>query len=99
MDLWESDDIDLSGPGFIEFGPGGTGRFAFIAVDGWMDCQQVSREGRPGVEFTWEGNDEGDQVSGRGWASLQEDGSLTGHIYFHLGDHSGFRAAPVAKAK
>lgn len=28
----------------------------------------------------------------RGWALLEEDGSLRGHIYFHLGDVSGFRA-------
>jgi len=44
------------------------------------------------VEFTWEGNDESDPASGRGWAALEEDGSLRGHIYFHLVDDSGFRA-------
>ena len=41
---------------------------------------------------TWEGNDESDPVGGRGWAVLEEDESLRGHIYFHLGDDSGFRA-------
>jgi len=30
--------------------------------------------------------------SGRGWAALQPDGTLEGHIYFHLGDDSAFRA-------
>lgn len=44
------------------------------------------------VEFSWDGTDEGDPVSGRGWAALQDDGSLGGRIYFHLGDASGFRA-------
>jgi hypothetical protein len=29
---------------------------------------------------------------GRGWAVLADDGSLQGHLYFHLGDDSGFRA-------
>ena len=29
---------------------------------------------------------------GRGWAALQDDGSLGGRIYFHLGDASSFRA-------
>lgn len=24
------------------------------------------------------------------WAVLEQDGSLSGHIYFHLGDDSGF---------
>jgi hypothetical protein len=31
-------------------------------------------------------------VSGRGWAALNPDGALEGHIYFHLGDDSAFRA-------
>jgi hypothetical protein len=43
--------------------------------------------------FTWDGNDDCDHASGRGWAVLEEDGSLSGRIYFHLGDDSGFRAA------
>jgi len=41
------------GPAFIQFGQDGTGRFRFIAVEGWMDC----RDGRASVEFTWEGQD------------------------------------------
>ena len=32
------------------------------------------------------------QASGRGWAALQPDGSLKGHIYFHLGDDSEFHS-------
>jgi hypothetical protein len=44
--------------------------------------------GRASVEFSWQG----DEVSGRGWAVLADDGSLQGHLYFHLGDDSGFRA-------
>ncbi len=61
-------------------------------VEGWMDCRSGRRDGRPCVEFTWEGNGESDPASGRGWATSEEDGSLHGHIDFHLGDDSGFRA-------
>jgi hypothetical protein len=43
-------------------------------------------------EFSWQGSDEGDEVSGRGWAALDADGTLGGHVYFHLGDDSAFRA-------
>ncbi|HEV2921614.1 MAG TPA: hypothetical protein VG673_20610 [Actinomycetota bacterium] len=86
MDLWDAEAIDLLGPGYIQFGADRTGRFRFIAVEGWMDCHSGPRDGRPCVEFTWEGNDESDPASGRGWAALEEDGSLRGHIYFHLGD-------------
>lgn len=98
MDLWESDAIDLIGPGFIEFSPDGTGQFGFIAVRGWMDCRTEERGGRPRVEFSWQGDDEGDDVCGRGWAALAEDGTLDGHLFFHLGDDSGFHAVPLDRA-
>jgi len=95
MDLWDRETIELVGPGFLEFRQDGTGSFRFIAVEGWMDCRPVQFASRPGVDFTWDGTDEGDHVSGRGAATLQDDGSLHGHIDFHLGDDSGFRAERV----
>ncbi len=76
----------------------GTGQFGFIAVNGWLDCRPVERDGRPGMEFTWEGSDEGDQVSGRGWAVLVNDDTIEGHLFFHLGDDSSFRAKPFTSA-
>lgn len=91
-ELWDSDALNLVGPPFIEFGKDGSGSFGFIAVRGWMDCREVVRDGCPGVEFSWEGNDECDPASGRGWAVLEEDGSLRGRIFFHMGDDSGFTA-------
>lgn len=93
MELWDQDAVDLVAPGFIEFEPESMGSFGFIAVQGSMDWRKAPREGRPGVEFSWEGFDEGDPASGRGWATLEPDGSLSGRLYFHLGDDSGFHAA------
>ncbi|WP_261556764.1 hypothetical protein [Frankia tisae] len=98
MDLWDQEAIDLVEPGFIEFGGDGTGEFGFIAVRGWMDCRSTERDGRPLVEFSWDGADEGDEASGRGWAALGEDGALSGHLFFHRGDDSGFRATPFTGA-
>lgn len=95
MDLWDREALDLVSPAFMEFSPDGTGRFGFIAVNGWMDCRQAEIDGRPSVEFTWDGSDEGDHVSGRGWATIQNDGSMEGHIYIHRGDDSGFCAKRV----
>ena len=92
MDLWDRDAIDLVGPAIIEITADGHGSFRFIAVEGCIDARQVELDGRPGVEFSWAGNDEGDHVSGRGWARLDEDGSLRGHLFIHSGDDSGFRA-------
>jgi hypothetical protein len=91
MELWEADAIDLVEPGFIEF-DGRSGRFGFIAVEGQLDCRETVRDGRPGVEFTWEGADDGDPATGRGWAVLTDDGTLDGRVFFHLGDDSGFQA-------
>ena len=57
MDLWERDALDLVGPAFIEFRSDMTGQFGFIAVEGWMDCREASVDHRPGLEFSWDGND------------------------------------------
>ena len=92
MELWDEDAIDLLGPAFIEITADGRGSFRFIAVEGWMDIRRVQRDGTPAIEFSWEGNDECDPVNGRGWATLQGDGSLSGRIYIHGGDDSAFRA-------
>ncbi|ABW16467.1 hypothetical protein Franean1_7146 [Parafrankia sp. EAN1pec] len=97
MNLWDQDAIDLVEPGFIEFTEGGTGQFGFIAVRGGMDCRSTERGDRPLVEFSWDGDDDGHQVSGRGWAALSENGVLAGHLFFHMGDDSGFRATPFTE--
>ena len=57
----------------------------------------MDRDGRPGAEFSWEGFDEDTPASGRGWVVLEEDGSLRGHIFIHLGDDSGFRATRAGR--
>jgi hypothetical protein len=98
MSGWDRDAIDLVDPGFIEFAEDGTGQFGFIAVRGWLDCRPVERDSRPGVEFSWEGVDEGDQVSGRGWAALVGHARIEGHLFFHMGDDSSFEAEPFAGA-
>jgi hypothetical protein len=92
MDLWDREAIELLGPGYFEFRKNGIARFRFIAVEGWMDCRPIQTDNGPGVEFSWDGTDELDRVSGRVTAVLQDGGSLQSHIYFHQGDDSGFRA-------
>lgn len=94
MSAWDLDAIDLVEPGYLEFDGDGTGQFGFIAVRGWLDCRPVERAGRVGIEFTWDGVDEGDHVSGRGWAVFVDDETVEGHVFFHLGDDSSFRARP-----
>ena len=96
MDLWDADAIDLLGPAFIEFN-GRRGSFRFIAVECSMDVRSLAERTERDAEFSFDGFDDGDPTTGRGWASLAEDGSLTGRIYFHMGDASGFRAVPAKR--
>lgn len=88
MDEWDQDYLDLVEPAFIRFGRDGSGEFVFGAVTAQLDC----RYDKASVAFTWHGHDEMDEVSGRGQANLQPDGTLAGHLFTHLGDDSGFRA-------
>ena len=92
LELWEQDDVDLVAPGFIEFGKDHMGSLGFIAVQGVIDWRNAPKDGRPGAEFSWDGYNEGDPVTGRGWAVVEEGGSLRGRILLHLGDDSGFHA-------
>src|SRR5436190_10352804 len=55
MEIWDADAIDLVEPGFIQFNQDRSGQFGLIAVQGWMDCREATRDGRPCVEFTWDG--------------------------------------------
>ena len=96
MSEWDRDAIDLVEPGFIEFDAAGRGEFGFIVVRGQIDYRPAEWNGRVGVEFTWEGDDEGDPVSGRGWVAVLDDTTLEGHLFFHLGDDSAFRAELMA---
>lgn len=91
MTEWDEDYLHEEGPAFIEFNPKGTGEFHFGYVQGQMDCQATERNGKPAVEFTWDGNDETEHVFGRGWAVLEDD-QLEGMMFFHFGEDSGFTA-------
>jgi len=91
MEVWDRDAFELLGPAHFTFAQDGLGEFRFIAVEGQMDCRFATREGKPLVEFSWDGHDERDTASGRGWAILDGD-TLKGRIFLHLGDDSGFTA-------
>lgn len=87
-DLWEEDYLDMLEPAFIEFKRGGLGEFRFGCVIAGLDCQYMSAATR----FTWQASDEMDEVCGDGIALLQDDGTLSGEISFHLADDATFKA-------
>ena len=76
---------------FIELSLRINGEFQFEYVRGQMGCRVTEKDGKPTIEFTWEGFDEMDPVSGYGWAAFESD-SLTGVLAFDDGDESGFTA-------
>jgi hypothetical protein len=91
MELWDRDFIDLVVHGHITVKKDGTGSLKFGAVEAEIDCRVESIGGVERLEFSFDGVDEGDPVSGRGWAQVERQ-SMQGRIYFHLGDNSTFSA-------
>ena len=87
--LCDEDDLDLGGSAHIAFQADGLGDFQVVAVQGEIDARYDGDR----VEFTWAGDDEGTEVSGRGWEEIGKDGKLRGSLYFHLGDDSSFVAS------
>jgi hypothetical protein len=90
-ELWNREALNLLAPAFVRYEDDGMGGFQFIAVRGGLDCRFSERDGTPMVEFSWEGDDEGDARCGRGWAVLR-GGRLEGRLYIHGGDDSWFVA-------
>jgi hypothetical protein len=96
MELWDEEALDLVGPPFVDFAADGTGEVGFVVVRGILDCRHRNSGDVARVDFTWAGTDDGDLVSGRGWAELDVDQTLRGHIFFQFGDDSSFRATPLS---
>ena len=91
MEEWDQDYIDMEVPGYIRFEDNDSGEFQFGLVQGSMDCRVEPYADTERVEFTWEGSDEMDPVSGRGWAMIQAN-QLHSKLYFHDSDESSFTA-------
>jgi len=89
MEQWDQDYVDMDSPGHITFKQVGTGQLHFGCVEAELDWRFEADTGR--LEFTFSGFDEGDEVTGRGWAKA-EGTRLTGRLIFHEGDESGFEA-------
>ena len=100
MDQWDQDYVDEEVEGFIEFEPKGLGSFQFGDVQGQIDYRATHRDGKPAVEFSWEGGDgaDGTPLTGRGWAVVEGD-ELNGMICIHLGEESDFKATKIVRTK
>ena len=99
MSGWDDDYLDEEVQAFIEFEPKNIGSFQFGYIQGGIDYRLTNRDGKPAVEFSWEGGDgaDGTPLCGRGWATLDGD-ELGGMIFFHSGDDSDFVAQRAGEA-
>lgn len=94
MEMWDQEFVDAEVEGYFEFRPSGQGRFQFGYVSGDIDYRDTIRDGKAGIEWSWDGRDEMDPAQGHGWAVMDSD-AIHGIIAFHQGDESEF----VAKRK
>lgn len=90
MSTWDNASIDLVEPGFIIFAARAKGDDGLWVVTAALDC--AFDRTRCDVSFDFTGSDEGDQVSGYGWAELSGPDKITGEIAFHNGDDTTFEA-------
>jgi hypothetical protein len=91
FDQLDQEFVDAEVEEFFDFGPDNFGSFQFSCVQGEIDYRSGIRDGRTSVEFSWEGHDEMDPATGRGWAVLDGE-EIEGMIFFHRGDDYEFKA-------
>jgi hypothetical protein len=91
MSEWDQEFIDLVAPGHLTVKGNGLGTLAFGAIEAEVDCRIEMAGEAERLAFSFAGWDEGDDVSGRGWATVTGD-AMEGWFSFHLGDESTFKA-------
>jgi hypothetical protein len=97
-EVWAPDALDLMGPARLTLRPGGLGEIAFIAIRADVDYRVSTLQGHELIEFTWQGEEEGDEICGRGWATMRGD-ELAGQLFIHRGDESSFYAKREGSAR
>ena len=85
-------------PAHIIFGSDGLGEMQLITIQASIDYRVEKRDGHPIVEFSWSGFDDSDESNGRGWARI-DGGTMTGSLFIHRDDESGFVAKRESRQK
>ena len=92
MDMWDEDYFNMETQAYIEVKENKTGIFQFGLVRGYFHWKIYDFDSSKRMEFTWEGNDEMEDVFGAGWVLLKSDNEIKGEFRFHNGDDSTFKA-------
>ena len=70
MDTGDNDILDLVKTATLPSVAAQTARSLSAPSKRDLDVPRAPAKVRPGAEFCWQGNDEGDSVCGRGWVTL-----------------------------
>jgi hypothetical protein len=92
MQEWNRDWLDMDEPAHLNFAEDSGGELRFGTIYGALDCRYSERDGQLLVEFSWSGNEDLEELCGRGWAVLTSPNRLSGRIFIHAGDESAFTA-------
>ena len=68
-EVWDEEALDLVVPAHLTIDGNGLGSLQMVAVQGDIDCRFEGYR----VEFSWVGDDDGSEASGRGWAEIAGD--------------------------
>lgn len=88
METWDADYYDMEVFAYFEIRKDRGGTFQFGLVQAELDGTVTTNPAGQRFEFTWEGCDEGDLMSGSGWLEVDDVDSLQGEIRIHRGDSS-----------
>ena len=94
-DLWNDVSLDLLEPAYIEFGDHRLGSMIVGALQAGIDYRIGERDGRPAIEFSWVGDDDGHPASGRGWAQLKPNSAIRVNLFIHQGDEVVMTGVPT----
>ena len=97
MEMWDERAFNCYQQAYVTIKQNGMGEFAFCVVEAYMNGEIVNDGGEKRWKFTFEGNDEYDPVSGKGWIKLKNANTIKGKIKFHNGDSSKFWAERAKK--
>lgn len=79
-------------PALLRLDPEGSGALSLGSLRADIDYRPVGRQRRAGLEFSWLGDDGGQQLLGRGWAVLEGANQLQGRLFVHRGLEVAFTA-------
>jgi len=91
VDVWDQDFIDLVQPGEFLIERDGLGSFCYGAVEAEIDWREEGEGEAMKMAFSFDGFDEGDPISGQGWARVRGR-QVEGEFAFSDGDTYPFRA-------